>query len=765
MNLLPANRGHSSFIAHRAPGRDSRVALRHGSRVAGFTALALIGLACGAGGDTGGGLIPEGPGDGVGPSIGGSGNGGGGTPLLPGEECNGPSCELAGGGQGVTPPGCGDGTLTNDEACDDNNTTAGDGCAANCLSTEPGFSCASAGQPCVRIARCGDGLVAPTEQCDDGNIALADGCTDRCRVELGKKCDGEPSVCTDAFCGNSVQEGAEACDDGNTTPFDGCSPICLKEPNCNGLNCVSDCGDGLLINEECDDGNLVDGDGCSSTCTKETGFECVAEAACELVGGQCSLRVPAIFRDFSDTHPDFGEDVVTGGRLCTDLATGAVADTLDGNRRPTLSGDNLDQACLSTQENFADWYTSNPRNVTLVGEILLFDNQSGGYVNRFGANGEPFQGIAPNTEAGGSASLAVCQQDCQGIANNAFQCDNQCRPISDQAQQLRNGELIQLTNDLNQLNDANPLDPIAIAEVEAEIAAVEAQIATIQAQADECLDTCEANRTARAAECSATCRPCRNNPALFCRDGEVLDFDGNPLFFPVDSITGPTSNLAPARIPDQYGYNGFPFETQLYPGAPDHNFYFTTEVQYWFKYDATTQATLTFLGDDDVWVFLNGRLAVDLGGIHVPSRGSVTINGAAGTVNSTVQDLRAVVPPRPAINTASSTANFGLVDGNVYMITIFNAERKRDGSSFQLTLAGFEATPSECTAICGDGVLSFGEECDDGTNDGGYGECGADCRLGPFCGDAIQQPEFGEDCDVGPGGDGACRGCRILDIR
>ena len=51
MNFLPANRGHSSFIARRTPGRGSRVALRHGSRVAGFTALAWFGLvpAIGAG--------------------------------------------------------------------------------------------------------------------------------------------------------------------------------------------------------------------------------------------------------------------------------------------------------------------------------------------------------------------------------------------------------------------------------------------------------------------------------------------------------------------------------------------------------------------------------------------------------------------------------------------------------------------------------------------------------------------------------------------
>ena len=33
------------------------------------------------------------------------------------------------------------------------------------------------------------------------------------------------------------------------------------------------------------------------------------------------------------------------------------------------------------------------------------------------------------------------------------------------------------------------------------------------------------------------------------------------------------------------------------------------------------------------------------------------------------------------------------------------------------------------------------------------------------CGDGIQQSEFGETCDVGPGGDGVCRGCRFIQIR
>src|SRR5690606_10859219 len=94
----------------------------------------------------------------------------------------------------VVPAGCGDGTPTEDEACDDGNTVGDDGCNADCLGVMPGYSCAQPGELCQPIARCGDGLVAPSEQCDDGNTDYGDGCSDRCKVELGKKCEGEPSV-------------------------------------------------------------------------------------------------------------------------------------------------------------------------------------------------------------------------------------------------------------------------------------------------------------------------------------------------------------------------------------------------------------------------------------------------------------------------------------------------------------------------------------------------------------------------------------------
>ena len=125
---------------------------------------------------------------------------------------------------------------------------------------------------------------------------------------------------------------------------------------------------------------------------------------------------------------------------------------------------------------------------------------------------------------------------------------------------------------------------------------------------------------------------------------------------------------------------------------------FTSEVRYWFQYDSTKTYTLDFTGDDDVWVFINRKLAVDLGGIHTPVQGSVTFG-------------------------AGAAAKFGLTNGQVYEVAVFQAERQTNGSSYRLTLSGFNAAPSECRPVCGDGIIGIGEECDDGKNAGGYGEC------------------------------------------
>jgi len=64
-----------------------------------------------------------------------------------------------------------------DEACDDGTTDGKGGCAADCKSVTPGYTCPTAlgvGGKCTKltVSICGDGILdgANGEYCDDGNM-------------------------------------------------------------------------------------------------------------------------------------------------------------------------------------------------------------------------------------------------------------------------------------------------------------------------------------------------------------------------------------------------------------------------------------------------------------------------------------------------------------------------------------------------------------------------------------------------------------------
>jgi fibro-slime domain-containing protein len=147
------------------------------------------------------------------------------------------------------------------------------------------------------------------------------------------------------------------------------------------------------------------------------------------------------------------------------------------------------------------------------------------------------------------------------------------------------------------------------------------------------------------------------------------------------------------------------------------NFYTTTEARYLFHYNGTP-GTLAFFGDDDVWVFVNGQLALDLGAPHERLAGTAPVGA-------------------------------GLTAGNTYEIAVFHADVHPRESNYQLTLSGFSTTISVCQPKCGDGIVTAGEECDNGTanSDTLYGGCTTQCKWGPFCGDALVNGP--EQCDDG----------------
>eukprot|EP00440_Ansanella_granifera_P042361 gb/GFBE01045926.1/.p1 GENE.gb/GFBE01045926.1/~~gb/GFBE01045926.1/.p1 ORF type:complete len:541 (+),score=110.19 gb/GFBE01045926.1/:1-1623(+) len=66
-----------------------------------------------------------------------------------------------------------------------------------------------------------------------------------------------------------------------------------------------------------------------------------------------------------------------------------------------------------------------------------------------------------------------------------------------------------------------------------------------------------------------------------------------------------------------------------------HNFYFTLELHTTFVYQGGEK--FTFRGDDDVWVFMNDNLVIDLGGVHDPMARTFDIDGLNLSAGSAVE--------------------------------------------------------------------------------------------------------------------------------
>jgi fibro-slime domain-containing protein len=109
-------------------------------------------------------------------------------------------------------------------------------------------------------------------------------------------------------------------------------------------------------------------------------------------------------------------------------------------------------------------------------------------------------------------------------------------------------------------------------------------------------------------------------------------------------------------MPGVYSYQNnsfFPIDNQLWGNeGQGHNFHFTTEIHVSFQYNGGE--TFTFTGDDDVWVFINKQLVIDLGGVH-------------GAANANVQ-----------------LDTLGLAPGGIYPLDVFHAERHTVQSNFRI---------------------------------------------------------------------------------
>ena len=583
---------------------------------------------------------------------------------------------------------------------------------------------------------CGDRVRDAVEACDDGNNDNGDGCAADCSmIEPGYRCPTVGALCVAIVCGDSRIDPPETCDDGNAAAADGCSASCEREDGWTcplpGVACVAtECGDGIVAGfEQCDDGNAIT-DGCSTECQLEDGFKCDAPgAACEPTLCGDGTREGTEQCDDGNVTPFDGCGVDCKNEP---NCSGGVCQAVCGDA-VILPGTN--EACDDGNTNDGDGCSSTCQVEDgfecLISPVALPDPLTIPVIYRDfrsydNSSADPFSPDF-NNPTDSNGSIAF------DITEDFL--DGEGRPV--------------LSNENLYVSGSNEGPP----HTADSFAQWYRTSPTLDSQGNlEVVGELELGSTG----------------------DNVYQFSSSS-FFPLDS-----AELAPLAWPNEPTYGEMVFS--------GHNFGFSTEVHYFFVYRG--DEVLSFSGDDDLWVFVDGFLCLDVGGLH-PSQSDVMSFANPTDANSAKQD------------TIVANCKARLTPGDVYEVAIFHAERHTNASNFSLTLDGFVTERStcdyecgdgvrtrfefcddgtaqntgeyghclvDCSALgphCGDGIVDDGfEECDDGDNLGVYNSCNPDCTVGPRCGDGIRQPSLGEDCDAGPdngaSGSGCSETCEII---
>ncbi len=493
-------------------------------------------------------------------------------------------------------------------------------------------------------------------------------------------------------CGDRTIQAGEACDDGNTAGSDGCAADCKTVESgwfCDtaGTPCVRNvCGDGrTVVGEDCDDRNTTSNDGCSAQCTSEAGWTCPPG------GGRCVATRCGDNFVAGDEECEDGDSPPTGGDGCS-----ATCRLERGYKCPTAG-----QACVATPcgdgtvEGTEQCEDGNNDMGDGCSPLCLNEPQcTNGTCVAVCGDGVILPGTTEECDDGNLRANDGCSPTC--VLEPGFQC---------------------------QIIEQAPPDSVEIPVVYRDFRGNDL--------AGGHVDFENGNNTEKGIV-----------GALFTG---TLGTDGKPVYAKGTNGSGSATTHGRAAFDQWYrdtpNVNKTVVSTLVLPKQANGS----------YLYDNRTSSRWTGWAG---WPRARRTRATGATTSPSPARratGSSTraprCSSSAGTMTSgssstgawrwiwAVSTRRRMAPSR----SHSGPRSWGSRWARSTRRWCSRRSATPRQSSYKLTLTNFVTRRTECVNTCGDGVVQPPEQCDNGTNAGGYGQCAPGCILGPRCGDGVIQ--------------------------